>query len=403
MRKGEAEEIAVIGGGMAGICSAILLAEAGRRVMLFERQDRIGKKLLLTGNGRCNLSNLTPEAEHYLTDDREKLVRILNTLTPKRRERFFDGLGLKLCEIRGGLYPVTRQASSVLDAFRFRLRELAVDIRTESFVRAIDGDRNITLSDGRRFGPFQRILLAAGGRAGVYAEEKDNALTLAKELTGSLVKTYPALCAIRVKEELKAAAGVRCDAGITLHTPRGSFTERGELQITKGALSGIPVFQLSRYLEDTMNSQISVDFLPFLEGGEACLSARAEHFSQRSLEEFFAGILNKKLAVELLHRADLAPSRSVSAVPKEALLKLFRLCRSAGFTPAGYGSYKDAQLMCGGVPLSALSDELECRQHPGVHILGELLNVNGECGGYNLHFALACAMHVCDRLLSTEK
>ncbi len=402
MGKRMAEETAVIGGGMAGICSAILLAEAGIKVKLFERQDRIGKKLLLTGNGRCNLSNLSPGAEHYLTDDKERLERILNTLTPKRRELFFDALGLKLCEIRGGLYPVTRQASSVLDAFRFRLRELGVAILTDSFVSGIDGDLRITLSDGRCFGPFKKILLAAGGRAGVYAEEKDNALALAKEMAGSLVKTYPSLCAIRVKEELKAAAGVRCDARITLQTPQGSYSEQGELQITKGALSGIPVFQLSRYLEDTMNSRIHVDFLPFLEEGDAYLSARAECFSQRSLEEFFAGILNKKLAVELLHRAGLAPSRPVSELPEEELIKLFRLCRSAEYTPAGYGSYKDAQLMCGGVPLSALSDDLECRQHPGVHILGELLNVNGECGGYNLHFALASAMHVCDRLLSTE-
>ncbi|MBR6256166.1 MAG: aminoacetone oxidase family FAD-binding enzyme [Lachnospiraceae bacterium] len=383
-------KISVIGGGMSGICAAILLARAGYKVTIYERQDRIGKKILLTGNGRCNLSNEDINSSFYQSPDNEKLKRVLDNMSISERDVFYKSLGISTCNIRGGIYPVSRQASSVIDALRFTLRELNVNIVTGAKAISIRKDLSIVFEDRNITAPAdaEAVIIACGGKAGVYSEDKENGFKLLEGMGHSLNLTYPALTHLKCEEDLKAVAGVRCDAALSLKTDEGTFRETGELQLNKDSVSGIPVFQLSRYCRELSGISLEADFLCFLSDPRGAYDTRIQMYAGRQLEEFFAGWLNKKLAQYLIKRSGLRPSDIVRECDMK---KLYRTLTHCSFKINGRGNYREAQLMCGGVPLSEVSDSLESLRMKRVYLLGELLDVNGACGGYNLHFALCSA------------
>lgn len=387
MKKGR---IAVIGGGMSGLSAAVLLSRDGYDVTVFERQDRIGKKLLITGNGRCNLSNEDISPSHYQCTDMQKLSHILLNMSDDERDGFYKSLGLSICNVKGGLYPVSRQASSVLDAFRFTLTELGVKIMIGYKACALREGGRISFEcvDKQPDKPYDAVILSCGGKAGVYGEDKDNAFPLLKKMGHSIKDTYPALTYLKCNEDLKGVAGVRCDAALSLKTKSGVYNEKGELQINKDSLSGIPVFQLSRYASEPAATRLEADFLCFLGEQKAEYDRRIKAYPDRTLEDFFAGWLNKKLAVYLIKKAGLKPTGTVRSADTE---KLYKTARHCVFEICGRGNYREAQLMCGGVPLSEVNDDLESLRMKNVYLCGELLDVAGECGGYNLHFALCCA------------
>ncbi|MBR1471687.1 MAG: aminoacetone oxidase family FAD-binding enzyme [Lachnospiraceae bacterium] len=395
------EKTAVIGGGMSGMAAAILLAECGRQAEIFERQERIGKKILLTGNGRCNLSNTEIDTAFYRCDDEGQLSRILSFCDGDKEQAFWERLGLKLRAQRGCLYPVTNQASTVLDCLRFRLEELRIPVHTEAECIKISGQKGAFTVQYRsaenaaaKAGAFDNVFLCCGGRAGVYREEEHNGYTLAKALGHTVKKGHPALVPVRCAEDMKAVAGVRVQADVSLWQA-GTYlaSDEGELQLTKEGISGIPVFQLSRYADDLNHSVFRVDFLPFLkqESLARILRERMDRMPGRSLEQFFAGWLQKKLCLYLLKRAGLKAEQTIGDMPLDRLKGIVAGMKACPFTPMSLGNYRQAQVSTGGIPLPEVSDHLESRKCPGIHIAGEMLDVTGACGGYNLHFALACA------------
>ncbi len=390
--EGRIRKAAVIGGGMSGICSAILLAGEGIQVSLYERQDRIAKKLLLTGNGRCNLSNTDIYEGAYLCSDTGKLSGILANMTKEEEEGFYKDLGLSTVDIRGGIYPVTKMASSVVDALRFTLRERDVNIYTGYKACGVSADRRISFEGGIGVSqPHDAVIAACGGKAGVYSEDKENGFMLLKSAGHSINTCYPALTYFKCEEDLGSVAGVRCECLVTLINGEERLSEQGELQFTKDALSGIPVFQLSRYTPKASGCRLEIDFLSFLEDPYRELERRVRTYPDRSLEDFFAGWLNKKLALFLIKKAGCKVSDRAGSVN---IKKLFKELTHCSFNICGRGSYREAQLMCGGVPLSEVKDTLESGFLDGLYLAGELLDVAGMCGGYNLHFALSCAFTI---------
>ena len=403
---------AIIGGGAAGMTAAILLKEAGFDVTLFERQDRIGKKILQTGNGRCNISHTGISEKNYVGRDTEKIRKILSSFDEKRERAFLSGLGIELCERDGCLYPVSRQASSVLDAYRFRLAERKVRILTDTEVTGIRQRKNgyellTKTPDGNRgYGDFAVCILACGGMAGVYQEAAHNGYEITKAMGHSLTGLHPALTPVRCEEDFKAAAGIRADAGLTL-TVNGKVAgkEQGEVQFTDSGLSGIPVFQLTLLIRDPERTEnrIALDLLGFLgddnEAAYGRFTKRAKAMKERTLEEFFAGWLQKKLAVFLIKNAGLKTSSAVSDFTEKDLDRLYHTARNLTFKVKKCGDWRSAQIQCGGVPMEELNERLESRKMKGIYLIGEMLDAAGMCGGYNLHFALASAHCCADALI----
>lgn len=391
-------KIGVIGGGAAGMTAAITAARQGADVTVLEGTDRLGKKLLSTGNGKCNLGNRNLAVTAYYSKEPEKLAGFLERFGTEDAVSFFQGIGVMLKEKNGLLYPACEQASAVQDALRYELTALGVRQVTACKVSDVERDVSgkIRVSGGGESFLFDRVILACGGKAAPKTGSDGSGFALAKRLGHSLTPTVPALVQLKCRETfLKSVAGVRADAQISvLSGGECAAAERGELQITDYGLSGIPVFQVSRLvnylLADGKEVRINVDFLPDY-GSEEYERLRASRElllrDGRTVEAYFTGMLHKKLMMLFLRSAGLKPGDAVRDADRKALGEVFRLCRQWALHVTGSNSYDSAQVCAGGVPLSEVTDRLESVRTPGVYFAGEILDVDGKCGGYNLHWA----------------
>lgn len=391
--------VGIIGGGAAGMAAAITAARQGAEVTILEGTDRLGKKLLSTGNGKCNLGNRKLDAQEYYCSEPQRLAGFLERFGTEETISFFRGLGVMIKEKNGYLYPACEQACAVQDALRYELRALGVRQVAECKVGAVERDAaagEIRASGSGGSFSFDRVILACGGKAAPKTGSDGSGFELAKALGHSLTPTVPALVQLRCRETyLKSVAGVRADALLSVWRGKERVAEeRGELQLTDYGLSGIPVFQVSRQvnylLADRKEIGIRVDFLP--DYGEAAYEQfRASRDlllrDSRTVEAYFTGMLHKKLMLLFIRLAGLKPGEPVREADPEAVRTVYRLCRGWTLHVSGSNSYEHAQVCAGGVPLSEVTDGLESVKAPGVYFAGEILDVDGRCGGYNLHWA----------------
>lgn len=391
-------KIGIIGGGAAGMMAAITAARQGAEVTLLENNERLGKKILSTGNGKCNLGNLMLDVSEYYTACPERLAAFLKQFDTRDVISFFQGIGVLLKEKNGYLYPACEQASVILDALRYELSALHVEVVTDWKADGLERARDTELLSVKNKGrkrSFDRVILSCGGQAAPKTGSDGSGFELAKGIGHSIRPTVPALVQLRCRENLKSVSGVRADALIRVW--RGgtcAAEERGELQITDCGVSGIPVFQVSRVvnyiLKEQKEVELTVDFLPDY-GEEAyaqlCLSRQLLLQGERSVEEFFTGMLHKKLMMLFIRQAGLRPGEPADETDGERMQRVYRLCRRWSLHAVGSNSFDSAQVCAGGVPLEEVTDHLESAKMPGVYFAGEILDVDGKCGGYNLHWA----------------
>lgn len=410
--------VGIVGGGAAGMMAAITAARQGALVTLLEGNDRVGKKILSTGNGKCNLGNRKLDQEQYHTEQPGLLKECLERFGTEDTVSFFQGIGLLLKEKSGYLYPACEQASAVLDVLRFELEALGVQVVNGCKVKQImpgqkggkvsgqtimrDGQvplgqadsRIIVKSDKRTF-RFDSVVIACGGKAAPKTGSEGSGFQLAEQIGHKLIPTVPALVQLKCRESyLKAVSGVRADAVIRVWNDGQCIAgERGELQLTDYGISGIPVFQLSRQVNYILGKQkeveITVDFLPDYgqEEYEVLQAGRKLLQNDRTVEEFFTGMLHKKLMQQFVKMAGLKPGESAAAADEDAVKKVYRLCREWKLHVNGHNSYDNAQVCAGGVPLDEVTENLESRKAPAIFFAGEILDVDGKCGGYNLQWA----------------
>lgn len=412
--------VGIVGGGAAGMMAAITAARRGGKVTLLEGNDRLGKKILSTGNGKCNLGNESLGAADYYTGRPDMLEEFLGRFGTADTVSFFKGIGL-MTKSRGGyLYPACEQAAAVLDVLRYEVKAAGVEVVTDFKAESVRRGRRAKLFEVHGTGgirSFDRIILACGGKAAPKTGSDGSGYRIAEQLGHSLVPTVPALVQLRCREEyLKAVAGVRAEAQISVYFQgKRMAQERGELQLTEYGVSGIPVFQLSRTVNYILaggrrvlesrpsggcrnpergnvtekDIKIVIDFLPEVTEEEFKTLYRERMLlqGQRTVEEFFTGMLHKKLMLLFIKLAGLKPGEAAGQADERKLKRVFELCRSWTLHVIGSNSYDNAQVCAGGVPLEEVTGELESKLVPGLYFAGELLDVDGRCGGYNLQWA----------------
>ncbi|MBQ8821011.1 MAG: aminoacetone oxidase family FAD-binding enzyme [Lachnospiraceae bacterium] len=392
----EKRKVGIIGGGAAGMMAAITAARQGAEVTILERNDRLGKKILATGNGKCNFTNRVMDKYCYDSEDLEKAWSVLQAFSVTETVSFFESLGMLSKEKNGYFYPACEQASVLLDALRFTIDDLGIRVLYERKVSGIKRDGKIikVLCGEEAFG-FDKVIVTCGGKAAPKTGSDGSGIKLARQLGQAVIPSYPALVQLRCEEDYcKAIAGIRCDAEITLISGGVPLVvERGELQLTDYGISGIPIFQLSgiacRELAKDSSLRAEIDFLPdwsdkdWRRFGEK----RLKHMSQRRVEEFCNGILNKKLMQLFIKLSGLKGDKIVSQVSREKVETLFYLCKHFVLHVNGSNGYEQAQVSGGGVDLRELSENLESLKVPGVYFAGEVVDVYGRCGGYNLQWA----------------
>ena len=410
-------KIAVVGGGAAGMTAAIRAAEAGAEVTVYERNERIGKKILATGNGKCNFSNEKMGADYYFGTGTALVDSLYGICGVRETKAFFAGLGMRIKDRNGYLYPASEQAATVSDVLRYELERLAVRIHTGRQVTGLNWEnkRFVVETEDKKRENYDAVILAAGGRAAPKTGSDGAGFALAKKLGHRIIPTVPALCALRCKEDFyKRVAGVRCDAGLTLRVEgRNVRFERGELQWTDYGISGIPVFQLSRTaayaLREQKNVSVEIDLMPDQSGAmqekskrgasaQRCGASQDDGYQQfwekrwqkqkdQSMEQFVTGLVNKKIGLLLLKMAGIKDTELAGKVPEERRKKLAALSRSFTVEVKAVNPYEQAQVCAGGVDCREVTDRLESTIVPGLFFAGEILDIDGICGGYNLQWA----------------
>lgn len=350
-------------------------------VTIYEHGDALGRKLLITGNGKCNLTNagISPECYHSRTDN-GIISHILSRFGTGKLLDFFDGLGADLKERKGCYYPRTDTASTIRNCLVLTIKEMGIGIRLEC--------GRISLEELRS--DHDALILCMGGKTSPKTGSDGSGYALLQSLGLSMVPLFPALTPIETEEDLSALKGVRCEAGLSLLVD-GEIraVSKGELQPFDRGLSGILAMDISgeaaRQKSAGKNVQVLCDFAPFYPEEEfrAAIAKKQKQNPARGIHDVLSGMLHRKLVHYLLHDLD-------SREP-DFMEKLTDTIKRHPFTVSGrmIQDYSRAQTVSGGLDLREVTKELEIKKLPGVYVCGELLDCDGICGGYNLHWAFA--------------
>lgn len=391
--------VAVIGGGASGMMAAITAARNGAKVTVFEPKERLGKKLLATGNGKCNFTNLYQAPDCYRGTHPEFAKAALQLFSVDRTLAFFEEIGILAKQKNGYVYPNSEQAASVADALSMELRACDVRLQREAVQEIVcqkNGGYLVVTEQGKT--EFSRVVLACGSRAGLPEQVEFHGYALVSRLGHHTTRLLPALVQLRSKEKwLKTVAGVRTEAEVTLLSGACPVKkETGELLFTDYGLSGIPVLQLSRFagelLAEPREVVCRIDFFPTrtVKDLQRLLSDRRNNCRKRTAEELLVGLLNHKLNYILLKECGLEPTAPAEVVwGKEQNLRLFaERLKGLSCQITGTNAFSQAQVTAGGVRTEELHAEtMESRLHQGLYFAGEIIDIDGTCGGYNLQWA----------------
>ncbi len=390
-------KVLIIGGGASGMAAALSAAQdQSNSVVLLERQARVGRKLLATGNGRCNLTNRDLSEAHYHGAQPRFARPALDRMDVEKTLAAFRTLGLvTVTEPSGRVYPLSDQANSVVDVLRFALEAAGVQVVCGCEVcevrKKARGYQARAVSGETYFG--DRLIVAAGGCAGRKLGGTESGYALLKMLGHDCTALAPSLVQLRTETDfVRALKGVRADATLTLklngHTAAAS---EGELQFTEFGVSGPAAFELSRAVSTAEGEKtLLIDFcrgIPVEELTEL-LTARCARFPALPAEELLTGILQSRLGKMLVRRAELTASAALSTLDAAQLRRVARLVKCCALRVNGVMGMDQAQVTAGGICTAQFrADTLESRVAPGVFACGEVLDIDGDCGGYNLQWA----------------
>lgn len=417
-------DIIIIGAGASGLMAAIAAARqlqgqeqhttarvkaasaadasGSQKILILEHMDKPGKKILATGNGRCNFTNSHMDASCYHSDTPELYEKIFRQFGHDETMAFFKSLGIYPKDRDGYMYPASGQASAVLDVLMMELKRYPVRILYDSHVEAIHRQKSnfeiITRSNERH--KAKKLILACGGQAYPKLGSDGSGYGLAKALGLEVTPVVPALTGLyAIEKYFKAVSGVRVEGSIRIMAERKGgepallAQDRGELQLTDYGVSGIPAFQVSRFAAQALlKRQLVVgivDFMPDMAQTELFLylAERADAMPHKNVDDFLIGMFNQKLCRLLNESAGLDGKQSVARLNRKQLGTLAQKIKNMTFHVAKTGDFTNAQVCAGGVSGRELTEHLEARKVPGLYIAGELVDVDGICGGYNLQWA----------------
>ena len=381
------------------MAAALAAARAGQRVLLLDRCEKLGKKILVTGNGKCNLTNLVQDPSCYRGDAPDYAGSIFSEFGLKETKALFAHLGIYIKEKNGYVYPYNEQAATVREAFETALTHIPnLDISLETDVTNIEKKKSsFVVSAGKTRYQCHSLIIATGGMAGPKLGCDGSGYRFAKKMGHHIIQPLPALSALKSGAPfLKKLSGVRNQAQITLLIDDKKIAEEtGELQWTDYGISGVSVFQISRFaivaLEQKKNVSLSLDFMPEKTATEVSdlLSSYRKQCPYKTAESFLHGFFPSKLVPVLLREARMEPDQSIRKWRTEEISRLVESIKNFTLRINDYMGYEKAQVTRGGVDVRELNSHLESRLCPGLYFAGEVTDIDGTCGGYNLQWAFS--------------
>jgi len=393
-------KIVIIGGGASGILAALSAAELGVKVTLVEATDRVGKKLLSTGNGRCNITNQNIDTTFYHGEDLMFIKNILDKVNLKETLDFFYSLGLPIKALEEGrMYPMSLQASSVLDILRFSLEEKNVEVITNTKIKEISYSNSLfsIKSQDDTYFETDKIIISTGGKAFPASGSDGSGYHLAEQFNHEIIHPLPALVQLKLNyNNLKALSGIKFIGKVKILVQEElARVEEGEILFTDYGISGPPILQLSRIASEALyynkNVKLEICVMSYMTDVElkVFMEERWYLFKDRSIQDSLIGVVNKKLIPILLKDAGITDIHQVaSSISYKLKANILNLLKNWQFVVKDTNSFNNSQVTAGGIATRDIKAEtLESKLQKGLYFCGEIMDVDGDCGGYNLQWA----------------
>lgn len=400
-------KIAVIGGGPAGVIAAIELAKNDQEVIIFEKNNRILKKLLATGNGRCNYTNNYVSSENYNCKD-NFVENVLEEFTRDNLIDYFKLMGIEpVLENRGKIFPVTLKANTVVNTLLEELDDLGIEVLLNSEVLSIKKKNKFSVKTKEKSFEFDKVIFAVGGSSMPSSGSDGKSYKILENLGHNKIETFPALTQLKLSSDyLKSLSGVKVVGDVKLLENNKIIDKRnGDLLFTNYGISGPPILDLSRKVNEK-NKKLEIE-MPLINNIEDIkefrnlLYSRFYTLSHFSLERWLMGLVDKKFINMILKESNLKAETPLDLIEISDLEKLLNILLKSRFTVIGTKGFENSQVTCGGIATSEINkDTLESNIIDDLYIVGEVMDVDGDCGGYNLQWAFSSGIVAARSILS---
>jgi len=391
-------KVGIIGGGAAGIMSALFACKGKNEVTVIEHNDKLLKKILSTGNGKCNFTNTRMEAANF--HNNYKVIEFTDRFGRFDTIKFFNSIGVVEYIRDGYVYPASEQAASIRNALLMELDRYDANILLNTYVKDIKFSEKgffVDVCDTQkkiRKLYFDKLIVATGLKAAPKLGSDGSFLPVLDKLNIKYRPPLPALCGIKLDDKLffKMTSGVRAKGEIAIYCDNKKIAgDFGELQFADSGISGIPTFQVSRYvsklLYERKNVIVRLDMFSHIGDIEKILNSRKNIPSFITMEDLGNGLINSKLWLGILEAAKISPEMKIKKIDKKSFDGLVLLCKKLDFKVKASGDFDKAQICTGGIPLKDVDENLMYKSIKNLYFAGEILDVDGICGGYNLQWA----------------
>ena len=387
------KKVFIIGGGASGLTAAIKASKNGFDVTIFEKNNKLGKKILITGNGKCNYWNENQDINNYHSSS-DLYKNIVNQMNLVKAHAFLDSIGIVPFIKNGYYYPNSNQAISVVNALVDEAINNGVKVINEEITSVLKEDDKFILNNKYE---SDYLIIATGGKAAPKTGSDGFGFEVAKKFNHNVIKPLPALVGLETEENLKELAGIRFLGEVSLLINNELVQkEQGEIQINDYGFSGIPVMQISskaiKALDDNKNVSISINYIPNIAsdilGLRSFLKVQNKHLSNKTISQILDQLFNYKLSNYFLKTSKIDEHSVVDKLSNDELDLLCHNILNSNYNIIKDHGFDNAQVTSGGIDLKEVNlDTLESLKVKGLYFCGEVLDVDGACGGYNLSFA----------------
>ncbi len=394
----------IIGAGAAGLCAAITAARAGQRVTLLEQNNKIGKKILVSGNGKCNIDNRFIDVKRFHSQDPKFIEEVLKDYDFEVIEKFFTSIGLELIEGKEGkMFPMSLQASSVVELLEYEAKRAGVEILCDSKVTSIDKNTDtFTVETIQGTKTCKKLLLASGSPAAPQLGGSNSGYAFATKMGHSLIPRHPSLVQLCSEEPwVKACAGVKVSGLAQLYANGEQITEKkGDLLFTNYGISGLAILDLSREVSTRLANfdycELNLDLMPEMSKEKITnlLLKRIKEGSQKPLALWLQGIINKKL-IHIIVEQSKCKAKTEKELNRKEINKIVHTIKNLKLSINDTKGFKGAEVSTGGINTTEVNSQtMESKLVPNLFFAGEILDVDGDRGGFNFHFAWVSGLRV---------